>query len=256
MKVKVLSDLHLEFQQGEPFHPGEGDVLVLAGDICTAYDLGTENENDKLFQQFFKDCVKNYNKVFYTLGNHEHYDFDIDLTQLTIKSHLPKGVSLLNNSSEFYGGWHFVGTTLWSDFENGNPIAMECARNSMNDYRIITKHGKRLQPKDTLKLHDDSIEWLNQSLRTMIGPIFMFSHHAPSPLSNVGYRTSDIKGAYCSDLHRLIENYPSIKYWVHGHIHSSVNYNISQCNVFANPRGYYKYQLNEGFNPQKELILD
>ena len=33
MLVRIMSDLHLEFGQ---FDPGEGDVLILPGDICTA----------------------------------------------------------------------------------------------------------------------------------------------------------------------------------------------------------------------------
>ena len=38
MKVRLLSDVHLEFGDMDP---GSGDVLVLAGDICTAGDLIT-----------------------------------------------------------------------------------------------------------------------------------------------------------------------------------------------------------------------
>ena len=33
MKIKLLSDVHLEFGD---FDPGTGDVLILAGDVCTA----------------------------------------------------------------------------------------------------------------------------------------------------------------------------------------------------------------------------
>ena len=40
MNAKVLSDLHLEFEKPwSVVDPGKGDVLVLAGDICSAIDL-------------------------------------------------------------------------------------------------------------------------------------------------------------------------------------------------------------------------
>ena len=40
MNIKVLSDLHLEFEKpGSDFDPGSGDVLILAGDIITACRL-------------------------------------------------------------------------------------------------------------------------------------------------------------------------------------------------------------------------
>ena len=38
MKVRVLSDLHLEFNDDFYMEIPEGDVLILAGDICLAAD--------------------------------------------------------------------------------------------------------------------------------------------------------------------------------------------------------------------------
>ena len=43
MNVRVLSDLHLEFDY-EDYDPGEGDVLILAGDICCAVDIELMND--------------------------------------------------------------------------------------------------------------------------------------------------------------------------------------------------------------------
>ena len=69
MKITVLSDVHLEFGN---FDPGSGDVLVLAGDICTAssFVFRGEEEYAKRYLDFFTKCVENYNKVFYVMGNH------------------------------------------------------------------------------------------------------------------------------------------------------------------------------------------
>ena len=53
MKVKVYSDLHLETNHEICFHPGEGNVLVLAGDILTAKSLQTKGELGSLDYPFF-----------------------------------------------------------------------------------------------------------------------------------------------------------------------------------------------------------
>ena len=253
MKVNLLSDVHLEFQRGVDFHPGEGDVLILSGDICVASDLGTGDENDKVAQKFFENCAKNYNKVFYTAGNHEHYYGDIDKVD-GILSQIP-GITYLNNSSEFYNGHHFVGTTLWANFKNGDSPTMMDASQMMTDYHVITRGGWPLTPMDTLRRHDESVAWLNQCLPTLNGPIIVFTHHAPSMISNQGYRDSSVVGSYCTDLHQLIESYPSIHTWCHGHVHKSSNYHIGNCNVIANPRGYNNVAINENFNPTKQLIF-
>ena len=253
MKVRVISDVHLEFENDKSFHPGTGEVLILAGDICTACDFGFGNKNEEIYLNFFEECVKGYDKVFYTLGNHEHYNFDITKTEETLKKYLPKGITLLNNSSEYYNGVHFVGTTLWADFKNGNPVIMDNAQRCMSDYHCITKDGKPLTPKDTLKLHDESVGWLMQALPMLRGHVVVFSHHAPSLQSNQGYREPELVGAYCTELTNLIEHHPNVIKWVHGHVHKSSNYNIEQCNVIANPRGYNNYKLNEEFTTTSEF---
>ena len=97
MKIKVLSDLHLEFG---PIDPGTGDVLVLAGDICTAESFVRDSEVKlkKRYLEFFEKCVAGYQKVFYTLGNHEYYNYYIDEAEKTLRDALPEGITLLNLS--------------------------------------------------------------------------------------------------------------------------------------------------------------
>ena len=228
MNIKVMSDLHLEF--GNPIDPGEGDILILAGDICVASDLGSNSESDKLAQSFFRACVRGYNRVYYVMGNHEHYEGVWEKTEEKLRWELPDGVILLNNQTDKYAGVHFVGTTLWTDFRNGNPMSMLYAESSMSDYHTILKmDGNKLSAKDTLSSHDESVKYLNEVLPSLRGEVIVISHHAPSYISNKGkYRESNAAPAYCSDLSRLIEYYPNIKYWVHGHLHESVNYKIGE----------------------------
>jgi len=219
LNVKYMSDIHTEFWQNDKdyYHPGIGDVLVLAGDIGLSSDL---EDTDSYFQRFLFDCVRGYNKVFMTLGNHSHYDYDFTKTLETHRKFLPSGITLLENNSECYEGVHFVGATMWTNFRNGDPLEMLDAKETMNDYHII-RHGDRaLNPSDTLHEHDETIEWFNKCLPMLRGKVVMVTHHCPTFYSIHGRYANNMAGAYASDLTKFIEQHsPSV--WVHGHVHES-----------------------------------
>ena len=178
LNIKVMSDIHLEFGD---LDPGTGDVLILAGDICTAFDLGSNNDLDLRYRTFFDKCVDGYNKVFYTLGNHEYYSGLWEHTEQKLRDYLEPEIAILNNQSVLYEGVHFVGTTLWADFNNGSALTMATAAKSMNDYYMISKSdGSPLTPKDVLSAHDESVKWLNQVLPTLRGKVVVF--FTPRPI--------------------------------------------------------------------------
>ena len=258
MKIRVISDVHLEFGD---YDPGEGDVLILAGDIvdAVAYLHRCDKEYKDRYDRFFNKCAENYNKVFYVMGNHEHYNCAFYETPEILKENLPENISLLNNTSEFYNGVHFVGATTWTGFQGKeeNKIAAE---QGLNDYRYIFKDTTYSHPIDAdfiEREHNNSVEWLNQCLPTLRGDIVMISHHAPSFRSiDADYVDRDTVTAYASDLTKLIKEIPNLKLWVHGHIHSSKDYFVGKCRVICNPRGYHGEDENLMFNPQMQIKLN
>lgn len=256
MKLRILSDIHLEFGD---LDPGEGDVLVLAGDICTAssfYWRGEEMYAER-YTNFFNKCVENYNKVFYVMGNHEHYNGIFEETEAILREKLPKGITLLHNQSVFYNGWHFVGATLWTDFFNGKADTMDTCSQMMNEYVYVWHEGGRdnITPTDILNEHRNSVEWLNQCLPTLRGNVMVITHHPPSFLSvEHDYVCRDTVGAYASDLEDLIMKH-NIDIWAHGHVHGSQNYTLHGTNVICNPRGYYPKNTNPEFDSISEIEL-
>ena len=257
MKVRVLSDLHLEFGD---FDPGEGDVLVLAGDICdaVAYIHRCDEDYRERYQRFFSRCVLNYNKVFYVMGNHEHYNCAFLDTPQILRDKLPEGITLLDNSSEFYEGWHFVGATMWTDFA-GKEENRRTAERCLNDYNYIFQDRycrKNIDADFIAKQNDNTRVWLNQCLPTLRGNVMVITHHAPSYDSiDEDYVMSDTVSAYASNMNDFIKSQPNVKVWVHGHIHSSKDYKIGDCRVICNPRGYHKEGENLMFNPNMQLDL-
>ena len=246
MKVKVMSDIHLEFGD---FDPGSGDVLVLAGDICVVSDY------DK-FHSFFERCVNGYNKVFYVLGNHEHYNGNFDESYMILQSKLPDGITLLQNKSIFYRGVHFVGSTLWTNQNNLSYDTMSQSQSCMNDYYCVNRSdGRGLTVLDTVDDHLFTREWFEQAVPTLNGPVFLITHHAPS-VDSVKGRYVGNEGAYSSDMTDFIKKNTNIQWWCHGHIHENNDYMVGECRVVANPRGYHGMELNPNFNPDFEIEIE
>ena len=55
MKIKLLSDLHLEFGN---FDAGEGDVLILAGDIVNVKEMTEGTPQGKYYIPFLEKCLQ------------------------------------------------------------------------------------------------------------------------------------------------------------------------------------------------------
>ncbi len=253
MQIKLLSDLHLEAcEKGGAFHPGEGDVLILAGDILTAHHLRKKGELNRIYSDFLNESVKNYNHVIYVMGNHEHYGYHLDSTFRTLKEHIPDTIHLLENDKVFIEDWVFIGMTMWTDFNNENPSDMFAVKQMMNDFHTIRVEStyRKLQPYDLVDIHRGSRIYLHNQLNEHKNDnVFIVTHHAPSSLSiSENYKGKMSNCAYYTDFSNLILSNPQIKYWVHGHVHHVNDYMLGQCRIMSNPRGYYGYEEIPRYN--------
>ena len=131
MKIGLVSDLHIDIS-GYQELPG-GDVLIIAGDVCEARAATKEFHSTKLLYRlpgsfpcadFFEfECAK-YKKVFYVLGNHEHYGGKFWKTKPELEKMMPDNVTILENQCEEYEGVLFVGATLWTDMNRADPLVL------------------------------------------------------------------------------------------------------------------------------------
>jgi len=272
MKIHLCSDLHLEFGYQEL--PG-GEVLVLAGDVAEARSISAHHHSTKLVSnspntafrcsEFFKFELAKYQKVFYVMGNHEHYHNQLHKTINQLQSIIPPNVTILENQSEEYNGVLFIGATLWTNLNNNNPITAMTLKSGMNDYRVITMKNPtssayhKLTPFHTRTVHLETMSYFKKTLKENSDKrCVVITHHGPSRRSVDPKYTDDyhMNGGYVSDCDEFIESNPNIIHWVHGHIHDPISYDIGSTRVTANPRGYVGHEKTDVFDSQKFLEID
>jgi len=242
MKIQLLSDLHIEFEDYE-YPESDCDIVVLAGDIHIK-DRGVrwaiENIKDK--------------PVIYVLGNHEYYTktypkLASELKQLTAGTN----ISVLENDVITIDRVNFLGCTLWTNFELfGNPkIAGYHCQTRMTDYKKIKRlpNYSKIRSIDTAIAHNQSLNWLEKELiKRQDETNVVVTHHGPSIKSVPEHYHEDmVTAGYVSDLEAFIEKHQP-KLWLHGHLHNSSDYTIGECRVTCNPKGYAGEE-NDSFLP-------
>lgn len=259
MKIKLWSDLHLEFFRSSVNVERDGaDVLVLAGDICVAREMPN-------FVPFFETCAKTFPDILYIAGNHEYYNGRWDSTYEIMRedlAHLPN-IHICDGEAVNIQGKPFWAGTMWTDFNNGDHACLLDAKHGMNDYRCIMTKDGILSPWDTMNEHMAQRCGLDVWLNGINGhgghsdPCVVVTHMAPSKQSiHPRYKDELSNGAYSSDLTQLMN--PNVKLWLHGHTHDSFDYMEDGTRVVANPAGYPLGQNgereNSKFNPS--LVLE
>jgi Icc-related predicted phosphoesterase len=247
MKLRILSDLHLEFV---PFVPPmvDSNVVILAGDIQPG-DKGV----------IWAMANFPHSEVIYVPGNHEYYGQSLpDHTRKLISIAKGSNVHVLDNEAFISGEVVFLGCTLWTDFELfGNPrVAGYYATQNLTDYRRIrvSPSYRRLRSIDTAGIHKASCHWLTLQFKQYPGKkLVVVSHHAPSPRSLPEAIEDDILStAYASKMDDFVANSNS-SLWVHGHIHQNSDYYIGNTRIICNARGYSEEQ-NPDFNAM--MLID
>jgi Icc-related predicted phosphoesterase len=232
MKIQLLSDLHIEFDEFD-FPSLDSDVVVLAGDIHVK-------------TQGLQWALKNIKTipVIYVLGNHEYYGKTFPKLAGQLKEQAKgSNIHILEKDTITIDGVDFFGCTLWTDFNlYGNPrtTGYECQQR-MTDYKKIKRlpSYSKIRSVDVAQFHNDSLHWLSEALeRSNSSQKIVVSHHGPSAKSlDSSFEGDPTNAAYVSDLEPFIlQSKPN--YWLHGHIHCSSDYYIGDCRVLCNPRGY------------------
>lgn len=242
MKIQLLSDLHVEFGDYS-YQETDCDVIVLAGDIHTK-ERGVS---------WALEHIKG-KPVIYVFGNHEFYGATYPKLLNKMKQRcIGSNIHILENDALALDGVNFLGCTLWTDFElfGDAPRSGYQCQQTMNDYKKITRLPgySKLRSMDVALINKKSQLWLIEQLKGLENQVnVVVTHHGPSIQSvPEHYKEDTVTSAYVSNFENIMKEYNPM-FWLHGHLHNSSDYQIGNCRVICNPRGYPQ-ELNPNFNP-------
>ncbi|HEY1999213.1 metallophosphoesterase [Paraburkholderia sp.] len=258
MKIRVLSDLHLEADEPEVIPHAQADLIVLAGDI----------HNHAAGPRWAAETFDGATPVVYVPGNHEYYDGEFGALEAAMHDAAASvdNVHLLNNAAlvDPAGEWRVLGTTLWTDFAlygdsgEAREESIAAARRVMLDFRGLIQvmwpqdasSARDFTPADSLALHAKARAWLTGELaKPFAGKTIVVTHHAPHRLSLAARYAEDLaSGGFVNHLPDLVRS--PVALWIHGHTHTAFDYTVNGTRVVCNPRGYLDRRTRELENPQ------
>jgi 3',5'-cyclic AMP phosphodiesterase CpdA len=257
MKIRVLSDLHLECDEPLAIPYAEADLVVLAGDIHN------HAEGPRWAAENFDSDVP----IIYVPGNHEYYDAEFGAMETAMQdaSRSVDNVHYLNNASliDRNGRWRVLGTTLWTDFElfGSSDDELDAAKAAcakvMLDYNGPIQlswpepdgEPRTFTPDDSLALHVQARAWLeNELAKPFAGQTIVVTHHAPMRGSLAPRYANELASAgFVNHLPKLARE--PVALWIHGHTHTSFDYEVNGARIVCNPRGYFDKRRNQWENP-------
>ena len=245
MKIRVLSDLHLEFEDFCLTYQGE-ELLVLAGDICPDF---------KMASNLIKQYINTYNiPVILVLGNHDFwyntFDNVRELWKNLSKANLNNFYLLDNNTVKIWDIL-FVGTTLWTDANTAELDTVSWCIGDFDHIYDMTIYKWQLENKL-------AVDFLKKVCKeNKEEKIVVITHYLPSYKSiakkyegnpmNPGFANSGLDAFILSS---------NIHTFIHGHTHSSIDYMLGDTRIICNPRGYIRDGQPENIDFNPNLIIN
>ena len=259
MKVDYISDLHVDFyfekeeitieefkatKLYEIFKDKEGEVLVIAGDI------GHYNKQNLFILKAIKEFF-NYKKIFFVLGNHDYYL----LNNLMIEKYNSNSINRINDMKNLcdeekdihlltgniieYKGIKFGGTGMWYDGVYLQRLNLRMTKEKVNEIweDKMRDAGSIYGIQNYKTLFQIEIENLRNCyeksdiLITHVNPSINPSH------THRKYILNELNGFYSFDGDYYLEN-TKAKYWIFGHTHKNIEYDVYNTKVICNPLGY------------------
>ncbi|MFP6559629.1 metallophosphoesterase [Paraburkholderia sp. B3] len=258
MKIRILSDLHLEHDEPDTIPHADADLVVLAGDI----------HNHALGLRWAAETFDPQVPVVYVPGNHEYYDGEFGALETAMQDAASAldHVHFLNNATlvDPAGRWRVLGTTLWADFtlfgadDDARERAIAAAGRVMLDFRGLIQVSwpespgalaRDFTPGDSVALHVHALAWLKGELaKPFAGKTIVVTHHAPHRLSLAArYANDPASAGFVNDLDALVR--APVALWLHGHTHTCFDYTVNGAHVVCNPRGYRDRRTGVPENP-------
>ena len=221
MKIRILSDLHLELRDLEYLDLSEpADICVLAGDIFNYKEVARKKQFPKLLDQI----IAEHTSVLMVEGNHELYHGSFE------DRNIPDSIIFLDKGIIEIEGIKFAGCTLWSNITKSTKEL----RGGLNDFYTIKEFKDKWQAYQELHV-------AHKAFLEMAKADVVITHHAPFVASTAPMFAGSPYNIFFSSNIDLGRFSKQPKLWIHGHMHNCNDYMQNHTRVVSNPRGYETY---------------
>jgi len=244
MILRVISDLHYEFydtpRKKQQFwlkfrewaaDIQQSDVLLLAGDLCTALNKTGPNP---AYEQLLTTLRGMFGQVIFVAGNHEYYRSR--RSRAAVVQHLEQiaqatdCIFLHRKSIQLSEQLTISGATLWSHIDSA-------AMPAMNDFHPKNGFNTRAE---YIAEHLADVAWLSQ-LRVATPHHVILTHHLPSlKLIHPKYDKPELVALNTGFATEILPklDLTGVDYIFSGHTHEHVRYQQNSTLCFVNPMGY------------------
>lgn len=253
-EIVVLADLHFDTYRRFSLVPSDvwglrdmvwnADALILAGDL-------TDGPADRWAQvfQYLSEFIPP-GRIYAFPRNHDYYSGHLGDDTAFAKVTDDAGAHFVQKQALLHGDTWILCCTLWTDFNlSGEPtIAMRDADLLMADQdRIgtplpsgiptsemsIMRRDRRLEPRETLRVHQDHRLWLEEKLADQHpcgdqGRTVIVTPHRPH--SAVAGEIISLSAAFHSDMSDLLIQY-RLDAWFFGHSHRRLRAEIHGTDI-------------------------
>lgn len=241
MKVRILSDLHLEHTgYRREFVDGLDsgcDLLILAGDIDSCLDI------DRTLDIF---CER-FSEVIYVPGNHVYYMSSPDKVHDILSAASDKNNNLHylhpENPTVEIDGRTFHGSTGWF---RDDPLNIHYERN-LGDFNHISGFKPWVyDQQEAFQRH------LEENLDE--GDI-VITHHLPSEFCVAREWKNSMLNRFfvCDHTDLILDRKPA--FWFFGHTHTGFDDVLGVTRLICNPRGYPNEPSAQMFNTHLDVDL-
>lgn len=253
VQIQYASDLHItDWPLGTPhdiFVTPVAPILVLAGDICSAWD--------QRYIYFLEWASRNWSTVVVITGNHEYHcspsdPHTMNETDAYISASVkrfPNVAFLQNGASYVIPGTHirFVGATLWSAIDPQIWAEIESKKSDFKNVYTDHYYTRRLiKSSDICAVHALHRTNISSELapHTIGETLIVVTHHMPTQnLLEPHFRHEIWNSCYASNDDDLITS--NIAAWICGHSHRATSWKA--------PNGVMLYMNARGYNNPDEL---
>jgi hypothetical protein len=272
VQFQLMSDLHLETPQARPTYEDfkiqpECQYLALLGDIGNTWD-------PRLFK-FLEDQLRQFEIVFYLLGNHEAFGTTVLVARTTARAFEHEMEEFRSLPGSIMGRFIFLdqtrfdltdsitvlGCTLFSRISNEQreSVALFCSDFSEIEDWTVDAHNSA---------HQSDIGWLNSQIENIAQhephrKILVFTHHSPTMLEAANdprqlQDVAQVRSAFVTDLSdQICWTSANVRLWAFGHTHFNCDFEDlgTKKRVVANQKGYRRSEL-ETFDASKVVKVE